>query len=327
MPYKLKNPYRHKFEKTKYKTLNWPEYNDALKERGKINIWFTADITNQWYYKKPKNANRGRQKIYSDLAITSCLTLGLIYKQALRQTEGLISSIIKLTDLNLDTPNYSTFSRRMADVKIPSLSKAINSEEIINVIIDSTGLKIYGQGEWHECKHGLKKRKGWRKLHLVIDKKEQKIIASELTMPDIGDLTQAPILLDEINNRMESVFADGAYDSTKLMNYIEARGAKAIIPPKSNDLLSENYKENLTQRDKNILDRFLKGKLRWQQDTGYNFRSLVETAMFRYQKIIGTKLKFRKFANQKIESKIGCTIINKMTDLGMPKSFKIKKAA
>ncbi len=328
MPYKLKDPYRHKFEKAKYKISNWPEYNNALKQRGNINIWFQTDIKDQWYYKKPKNANRGRQKIYFDKAIIACLTLGQVFNnQKLRQTEGFVTSVVKLMGLSLNVPDFSTFSRRMAELEIPNLSKSINSNEIINIIIDSTGLKIYGQGEWHECKHGLKKRKNWRKLHLAIDEKEQKIVASELTTQDVGDLTQAPILLDEVNNRMESVFADGAYDSINFINYIEAKGAKAIIPPKNCDLLSENYKDFLTQRDQHILDIFLKGRLKWQEDSGYNFRSLVETAMFRYQQIIGTKLKSIKFANQKVESKIACIILNNMNDLGMPESYKIKEAA
>ncbi|MCP4761998.1 MAG: IS5 family transposase, partial [archaeon] len=316
-----------KFEKAKYKITNWPEYNNALKQRGNINIWFQSDIKDLWYYKKPKNANRGRQKIYSDKAVITCVTLGQVFNQRLRQTEGFVTSIVKLMDLSLDVPDFSTFSRRMVELEIPKLSKSINSNEIINIIIDSTGLKIYGQGEWHECKHGLKKRKNWCKLHLAIDEKEQKIIASELTTQDVGDLTQAPILLDEVNNRMESVFADGAYYSINFINHIEAKGAKAIIPPKNNGLLSENYRDFLTQRDQHILDIFLNGRLKWQKETGYNFRSLVETAMFRYQQIIGTKLKSRKFANQKIESKIGCIILNNMNDLGMPESFKVKEAA
>jgi hypothetical protein len=323
MPYKFNDPRRHKFKKARYKVTNWTAYNAALKSRGNLTIWFTPEVIHQWYYKPPKMKTRGRQYIYSNLAILTALTLKAIFKQALRQTEGLIESIVNLMQLDLQVPDFSTFSRRTESLDIPKLSTMLNANEIINIVIDSTGLKVYGPGEWHQCKYSIKQRKNWRKLHIAVDINTQKIVASELTTHDIGDPTPVPELLKHINQKFASVTADGAYDNASVYEAIERSHARAIIPPHANATLSKEPTGNLSTRERHLLNIFLEGRLKWQKETGYNLRSLVETAMYRYKQIIGDDLRCKKISNQKIESKIGCTVLNKMVDLGMPNSFKI----
>ena len=326
MPYKFKNPYRHKFNKAQYKLSNWSDYNSALKQRGNLTMWFTKDAEELWYFKTLKKKTQGRQKKYSDFAIRTSRILGTVFDQRLRQTEGLLESIINLMRISLDVPDYTTVSRRTADLEIPNLSSMMNSDEIINIVIDSTGLKIFGPGEWHQCKHKLKERRSWRKLHLGIDRNSGDVLCSELTDHDVGDPTPVPELLNEVNQQIESVTADGAYDTANTYDEIEKHEATAIIKPQHNAKLSENYKENLNRRDEIILDKFMQGEASWQKESGYNWRSLVETTMYRYKKIIGTGLYCQKFENQQVESKIGCYVLNLMNKMGMPETFMVRKA-
>jgi len=207
----------------------------------------------------------------------------------------------------------------------------INNDEHINIIIDSTGLKIFGVGLWHEEKPGLKKRREWRKLHLVIDRNSQTIIAQELTTYQESDPATVDNLLSQITGEINSVNADGAYNTNEVYDSISARAKGDVviaIPPQINSaLFSVNYIDEPTKRDHNILFAEKYGKYRWQNYLDYNYRSLVETTMFRYKKIIGESLFSRKFSTQKVESKIACHVLNKMKALGMPISQSIKGAA
>lgn len=327
MPHKLRDPYRHKFDPAKFKITNWSEYNEALKNRGCITIWFTPELAKQWYHKPQATKSQGRQKTYSNLAIETMQVISTVYDQRLRQTEGMVVSIVELMNLNITVPDFSTLARRKPDLRIENLSGILDSDEIINIIIDSTGLKIVGPGEWHETKHNLKKRKSWRKLHIAIDKKSQKILSSELTTHEVGDPTPVPELLEEIQQSINETFYDAGYDNDSVYKATAAKGATAIIQPHKNAVLSEHYREALTRRDEILLDRAEYGARKWQEISGYNFRALVETAMYRYKKIIGPGLHSRKIENQKVDSKIACVILNKMVDLGMPVSEKIKKAS
>jgi len=327
MPHKLKDPYRHKFNKAQYKLSNWSDYNNALKQRGNLTVWFTDEAMKLWYYKAPKKKSQGRQKTYSNFAIRTARVLGTVFDQRLRQTEGLLGSIVKLMDVSLSIPDYTTICRRTADIQIPNLSTMLDSDEIINLIIDSTGLKIYGPGEWHQCKHSLKERRSWRKLHLGIDRNSGKVACSELTTHEVGDPTPVPELLNTINQRIKSICGDGAYDSAELYQCAQDREAEFITRPAINSKLSENYKDSLTRRDELIIDKHILGEQKWQQQSGYNWRSLIETTMFRYKTVIGKGLHCRIFENQKMESKIGCFVLNQMNDMGMPETFKTRKAS
>lgn len=200
MPNKLKDPYRHKFSKAKYKTANSREYNQALKNRGSLTIWFSQDAIAQWKAPTLLPKKRGGQRDYSDFAITSCVILGLVFKQRLRQTEGLVQSLIKLMNLDLKTPTFSTISVRSKGIEVPEFIK--RSSEAAVIAIDSTGLKIYGEQEWQAEKYSLKTRKSWRKLHLAIDEVGY-ILGSSLTHHNISDSSMVPELLQQIEHPID----------------------------------------------------------------------------------------------------------------------------
>lgn len=324
MPYKLKDPYRHKFNKAQYHLSNWPAYDQALKSRGKITFWFTEDVIEKWYYKKPKKKSKGRQNTYSDFAIFIMRVIGTIYKQRLRQTEGLVESIVALMKLNLEIPDHTTLSRRMEDLAIPDLGAMLEPDAIVNAIVDSTGLKIFGTGEWQDCKYQLKQRKEWRKLHIVINRETGTILSSELTTNHVGDPTPVPELLDRINQNIASLSGDTAYDVEPVYLSVANKNATAIIAPRANAVVTENCIETIPNRALNINDINEYGKQRWQKFSGYNWRSLVETTMSRYKKIIGSRVYSKKLSHQQKEATIGCYVLNKMLELGMPDTFKIR---
>lgn len=327
MPNKLRDSLRHKFSKAKYRTINSREYDQALKNRGSLTIWFSSDIVDTWNIDPKLKKKRGGQIKYSDLAIEVCVTLSLIYKQRLRQNEGYIESLIKLMHLDLDTPDYTTISRRSKDLKIKPFA-GLSKDKNLVVAIDSTGVKIHGEKEWQQEKYkNTKTRKSWRKLHIAVDE-EGFIVASSLTNRDVSDCAQVPVLLDQIEASIDSVLADGAYDQIVTYESMENHEAKhgngleikAFIPPNLG-FRAENQNDSKLRIDNiRILE---KSRHLWQKKTDYGRRAKAENAMFRYKTIIGNKLKARSTENQKVESKVAVNILNRMTKLGMPRSKKV----
>jgi len=319
MSYKFNEPRRHKIPKTKYRVTNWPEYDAALVRRGSLTVWVTEEAIAGWH--APATGKPGGQPFYSDLAIESGLALRLIPGLGLRQIEGTLGSIMHLLGVGLDIPDHSTFSRRGYGLEI--LSNPINRDAPLHLLIDSTGLKMYGEGDWLEEKHGKRSCRHWRKLHLAIDANSHEIAAVELTQDDVGDITAVPDLLDQIDGPVVSVTADGAYDADVVYDEIERRhpDADVIIPPRSTAVVSES---GTTWRDRHLRTIEKHRRMGWQRRSGYGRRSLVETTMFRYKTIIGRRLRARTLPNQKTEAKIGCSVLNRMTSLGMPISVRIK---
>jgi hypothetical protein len=194
MPHKFNASVRHTFEKKRYRVTNWSIYNESLRERGSVTFWLSPEVEADWRAERRKT--RGGQSVYSDLAITVCLTLGMVYKQPLRQTEGFVRGLVGLMGLDLLVPHYSTFSRRGAQLTLPKPPRD-QSDGPINLVVDSTGLKIFGEGEWLQSKHKTKaKRKSWRKLHLGLDLVSGDIVCVDLTKDDVGDTTALPDLVN-----------------------------------------------------------------------------------------------------------------------------------
>ena len=327
MPHKIQDPYRHKFKQAKYRISNSREYDQSLKSRGSITIWFSEEAISSWNNSTiVKHRKRGRPIIYSDLAIETCIILGLVYKQRLRQTEGFTESIIKLLQLDLQVPDHTTISRRSGKIKV-SKQLEHNYKPLV-VAIDSTGIKIYGEQEWQEEKYTLKTRKSWRKLHLGIDDEDGSIVSSELTSHLTSDSATVPTLLNEIESPIDTVLADGAYDQPStyqaLTDHQDKHGngivIKAVIPP------NLGFRAEMTDDSKLRIDNirlFEQGRKRWQKHTDYGRRAKAENAIYRYKTIIGNKLKSRSFLNQKTESKVAINILNIMTKLGRPSTQKI----
>ena len=319
MPYNFTESRRHKFAKARYRVTNWPEYDAALLRRGSVTVWLTEEAVAAWH--APATGKRGGQPVYSAIAIETGLALRLVFHQPLRQTEGLLRWIVDVLGVDINVPDHTTLSRRGGGLAI--LPKRLDRGEPLHLLVDSTGLKIFGEGEWLDQKHGIRSRRRWRKLHLGINAVTHEIVASELAPDDVGDVSEIPDLLDQIDVDVGSLTADGAYDGEAVYDAVAKRHPKAavIIPPRSTAVPSET---TTTQRDRHLAEIAKHGRMGWQRRSGYNRRSLVETAMFRYKTIIGRRLQARTLPNQRTEAKIGCNVLNRMTRFGMPISTRIR---
>lgn len=320
MPHKYNEDRRHEIPKQKFKVTNWAAYNESLRRRGDLTVWISDEALIQW--SAPRRKSPGGQPKYSDLAITMCLTLRVVYNQPLRQTQGLMRSIATLTGVEIAIPDFSTLSRRGKGLKLLSARCLSASRGPIHLVVDSTGLKVFGEGEWLENKHKVKvKRKRWRKLHLGLDLVSGEIICSELTTDDVGDPTALPYLLDQIEGTVARFIADGAYDGSPTRDLLATRlgaSVEVIIPPPRTAVQSPQSALNPSTRDRHIAEIETNGRTAWQKSTGYNQRSRVETQMGRWKMVIGPKLMARNLDNQTTEAKIGARVLNQMTDLGRP---------
>ena len=254
MPHKFNTSRRHKFAKKKYRVTNWCGYNESLRNRGDLTVWITGDARKHWA--APRRRSRGSQPRYSDLAITMCLTLGMVYRLPLRQTQGLIRSISKLMLLEISVPDFSTLSRRGRGLSLPARPK-IKITDPVHLAIDSTGLKVFDEGEWLQSKYNVKaKRKRWRKLHLGLNLVTGDIVCSDLTLDDVGDPTVLPDLLNQIGTPVSRFIADGAYDGAPTSDLLKARFGEAveiIIPPPKNAIPSPQSKCFPSLRDRHIV--------------------------------------------------------------------------
>ena len=264
----------------------------------------------------------GGQPFYSDAAIEMSLMLRSAFRMPLRQAQGLMGSVFQLLGVALPVPDYSTVSRRA--MKLPPISVGRLPEGPLHLLIDSTGLKVYGAGEWLTEKHGARARRCWSKLHLAVDANTNMIMASVLTGKEVDDPSQVQALLDQIPDDIAQITADGAYDGEPTYQAIAAHGADiaVVIPPRSTAVPSKNADTFPTQRDRHIAAIAQTGRLGWQNDTGYGQRSLVETAMGRYKAIIGPKLRARILPAQQGETAIATEVLNRMIRVAKPLSIR-----
>jgi hypothetical protein len=324
MPYQANEARRHKFPKAQYRVRNWGAYDRALQERGSLTVWVTPEAVAAWH--PLPTGKRGRTRRYSDLAIETGHLLRLAFGRPWRQTEGLLRSILTLLGVSLTVPDHTTFSRRSIGLSLATAWK--QTAEPVHVVIDSTGLKVYGAGEWHVEKHGERDRRTWRKLHVAVDADNGEILASELTTKDMGDLSMVGPLLDQIQSPLASVTADGAYDAEPVYRVIAERQSQplpaVIIPPRVTAVPSSVTGTPPSLRDQHIYMIQEKGRRAWQKAVSYGKRALVETAMFRYQTLIGPQLRARALITQKIEARVACSVIHRMTQLGRPVSQRVR---
>lgn len=263
-----------------YRIRNWSQYNEALVSRGSLTLWVEADVLDSWKTTE-KTGKRGASKQYSDLAIETLLTLKSVYQLALRQTIGFARSVFKLMSVELELPHYSTLSRRAATLSV-KLSRRPATEPC-PVVVDSTGIKVYGEGEWQQSKHGKSKRRTWLKLHLGIDEATGEILSPVVTPNSTGDSEVLGELLDEIEEDIDQLSGDGAYDCRYVYDYADERGATAAIPPRKDAKIwfHGNRKGPAHQRDQNLRRIRQVGRAEWKAEIGYHRRSLSETGMYR----------------------------------------------
>jgi hypothetical protein len=319
MPYKFNEGRRHRIPKARYRVANWPGYDAALVRRGSLNVWLTEAAVSDRH--APATGERGGQAVYANIAIETELALRPVLHQSLRQIEGTLRSIADLLGAQIRIPDHTTFGRRGGGLKV--LPLRVERNEPLHLLIDGTGVKIYGEGEWLDQKHRVRTRRRWRKLHLAVDAQTQEIAAVESTPDDVGDVSALPDLLDQIEDPIVSVAADGAFDGGEIYDEMLQRhpAARVVIQPRSTATLSE---AGTTQRDDHLRSIAQHGRLGWQRRSGYGRRSRVETAQYRYKTIIGPRFHARTLPNQRTEAKIGCNVLNRMTSLGMPVSVRVK---
>jgi len=308
--------------KQQYRILNWKEYNQALINRGSLSIWLDESVVSEWYNQE-KNGKKGANNYYSDRAISCGLIIREVFHLALRQLQGFMSSLINLMGFPIECPNYTTFCRRQKGLSIPLPRQ--QSGEVLHVVVDSTGLKVYGEGEWKVRKHGYSKRRTWRKLHLAIDAATHEVLSMELTSNDCGDNEVFGDLINPIDEVIEQISADGAYDTWEAHRIAQEKGARLVAPPQENAVLKdpEFHQWETPLRDDYIRENQEMGRAEWKIKEGYHPRSLAETAMFRIKCIFGNKLKNRNFSHQQTEALMKCVAMNIMTQLGMPLSYQV----
>jgi hypothetical protein len=306
----------NKKPKRQYRIRNWKQYNKALVSRGSLTIWIDTRSTDTWL-DCDCPGRRGRRRTYTDAAILSALLLREAYHLPLRSTQGLVSSVLRLIQVNLPAPHYSTLSRRARQLEL-SLTAP---QKIRHLVIDSTGLKLYGEGEWKVRTHGKDKRRTWRKLHISMDAATHQVTAALITDKDLLDRNALPELLEQTEGRIERVCGDGAYDFEQCYRAIKKREARALIPPRSDAVI--RGKSPFEQRDENLRGIQKLGRKGWKVESTYHRRSLVECAFFRLKTIFSDKLRARKMQTQAAEATLRCLALNRMTRLGMPDSYPI----
>jgi hypothetical protein len=316
MPHKHNADRRHHIPKMAFKVRNWPEYEAGLRRRGSLTLWIEDAALDHWQTVGPAGQPR-----YKDAAIQTMLMVRTAFKLALRQTEGLMASVITLMDLTISAPDHSTISRRA--VTLPVIQPDSVPHGPLHLLIDSTGLQVYGAGQWLEAKHGAKSRRKWRKLHLAVDAGNGTIVARTLTDQDTDDPSQVAPLLDQIDGPIARVTADGAYDGAPTYATIAAHSddIEVVIPPRSTAVLN-GEQGPLVQRDRHLEIITERGRLAWQKATDYGQRSLVETTMGRYKTLIGPRLRARGFAAQKTEAAVSVVVLNQMLAAGRPDSVR-----
>jgi hypothetical protein len=293
-----------------------------LVQRGSLTLWISDEMLAVWLDQQ-QTGKPGRSNTYSDTAILCMATLKEVYHLPLRATQGLLGSVIELLGVDLPVPDYSTLSRRCATLEVVLPRRKKN--EPLHMVVDSTGVKVFGEGEWKVRQHGYTKRRTWRKLHLGADEATGEIVAAVVTTNNVADSQVLEDLLEQGEDEVKQVSGDGSYDKRNCYEAIRKRQAKAAIPPRRDAKIWQhgNSKEERLIRDENLRRIRQVGRKQWKQEVGYHRRSLAETQMFRVKTIFGDRVSARQFAGQATQVLVRCAALNTMTHLGMPDSYAV----
>ena len=317
MPFKLNHDRRHHIPRQKHRVTNSAAYDAALRQRGNLTVWFTDEAVESW--RAAPRTTPGGQPCYSPLAILTALTLKAVFRLALRQTEGLIGSIIGLLGLELRVPDHSTLSRRAATLQVPRPQPRRDGEPL-HLLVDSTGLRLCGAGEWLLEKHGTKTRRSWRKLHIGVDAGTGRIVAASLTAKEVDDGAEVGPLLDQITGVVSSFTADGGHDQDRVYAGVAERHPEAavIVPPRATAVPSDTAATAPTQRDHHLEIIAKRGRAAWQKASGYTTRTRAEAAISRFKQEVGDGLRSRTDERRATEVDIAVHALNCMTELGRP---------
>lgn len=320
MPKQNKKP--QSCPKSLYRVKNWAAYDKALVQRGSITFWMSDDFEKTWMHTGKKQ--RGSPFDYSDQAILVMLTIKEVFHLTNRGVEGFVRSLFRMMKINLPVPDHSTLSKRGKDLQVNLPKKTSQS---LTIVMDSTGLKIYGEGEWKVRQQGVSKRRTWRKLHLGANPQDGEIQAAILTENNVSDDTAVAVLLEQIEQEIAECAADGAYDKRKVYDVLNAHSpdVRILIPPRKNARIWKhgNTQAERLKRDENLRSIRKQGRKAWKKNSGYHVRSLIETTMFRLKTIFGDDLSTRLLETQTTQALVRCAALNRMTHLGMPQSYKV----
>ena len=317
-----------KKQKQQGRVRNWSAYNAALVKRGSLTVWLEESVLGGWL-EPHRSGRRGASRTYSEAAIQAVLLLKAVYHLPLRGAQGFAESIFQLMGLPLPVPHYSTLSRRQIGLEL--MAPCLNRGEAIHLVVDSTGCKVYGEGEWKVRVHGKSKRRTWRKLHLGVNESTGEIVAAVLSSNDLSDGEILPQLLEQVGEPIAQISGDGGYDKRSCYQALHQREKeqrqklKVTIPPRRGARIWQhgNSQAQRLARDENLRAIRKVGRQRWKQESGYHRRSIAETAMARYKQIVGEKLKARKFDRQSTEAFVGVMVLNRMTALGRSQSYAV----
>jgi Transposase DDE domain len=320
VPFKAHAARRHRIPRQRHRVTNWAEYDASLRQRGSLTVWFTEEAIAAW--RAAPRTTPGGQPWYSPLAILTALTLRAVFRLGLRQTEGLVGSILRLLGLELRVPDHTTLSRRAATLEVP---RSRSGGGPLHLLVDSTGLRLSGPGEWLTEKHGTKARRSWRKLHLGVDAGTGRIEAVELTTSEADDGSRVGPLLDQVEDPVASFTGDGAYDREDVYGAVAERHPEAavVVPPRRDAVPSGTAEIAPTQRDRHLRCIAEHGRMGRQKASGYNRRALAESAMSRYKRVIGDALRSRTDPGRAVEVAIAARALNRMLELGRPESVRV----
>lgn len=295
----------------RYRTTNWKSYNDALKQRGSLLIWLDKEMV----WRAPKAGSNGRPPVFSDGAIQFCLMVKVLFGLPLRQTTGMVASILSMAELDWPVPDFSTLSRRQKTITVQIPSRRAAGP--LNLLVDSTGIKFLGDGEWLARKHGSHRRRQYRKVHLAMDTATGDVRAVAFTSSDKGDSPVLPDLLDQFppDEQIGTVTGDGAFDTRRCHTAILERGGTAVIPIRRN---GRRWKEDgPAAKARNDILRATQrlGRAIWKRWSGYHARSRIEARM-RCLKSFGERIASRDPDRQTAEIHIRVALINRFNALG-----------
>ena len=302
--------------KTRYRVTNWREYDRALVEWGSLTVWFKKETVLKSACPEA-NGKRGAPFQYSDIAIQTLLTMKAVFHLPYRALEGFARSLMQIMELPLSIPDHTQMSRRARTLQV-TIPRRTNGEPL-HVVIDSTGLKIFGEGEWKVRQHGAGKRRTWRKVHFAVDANLRDVIGVEVTTADVADCEVFEGLLEQIEGPIAQIDCDGAYDTHEVYTAGMAREAEVVVPPRDNAVAWEADHPR-TQALTDIAER---GMAEWKKSTNYHQRSLAENAMYRFKQLFGGSLASRDFERQVTEVHARVAAMNTMTALGMPVSVRV----
>lgn len=308
--------------RAKYRTTNWKTYNAALKARGSLTMWLDQGM--QWL--GTASGKRGRSPTFSDAAIQFCLSIKCLFGQPLRQALGMVQSLLRLAKLDWPVPDFSTVCRRQKTLQAQLSYQPGKSP--LQLLVDSTGIKFLGEGEWKRKKHGAEYRREWRKVHLGIDAQTLEIRAIEVTSNAIGDAPMLPELLAQIptDEPISAVYADGAYDTRDCLDAIAERQATAVIPPRKNACVWKKSSPGSEHRNEAVRACKRLGRRIWKVWSGYHRRSLVETKMHCFKRL-GERVTARTFERQVVELHVRVALLNRFSQIGRPQTVAVAAVA